>query len=343
MKVIAELVRHFWQRGALTWEEVEYLLRHDFVRTSDLPGYQPRRQRSTEPVGMESDIPIVAPDSLDLVEEELIRRQPVRRGGTRDDDGRTLRIRDLRERLNNEFDRRDADLVSVEELGKRFLDINHWREAASELRNLTDRQFHRGLCAELREGDVLLGDIWQASDPEPFHQLIDDDEARGRAARSFLALLVATGPDELGKYAWVLRYAEMRAVINLRVLHRRLLQSLGRIYHRDRNLLTHALAKNSDPVQVWALVILYNAHRNPRLGTTPQYGKEYGPVPAPDYVLWKRAWTAAMRIDRVKVTRLLVACYQHLAENEDDGTELYIGPAPSSQLPMMCPVGWHLP
>ena len=41
MKVITQLIKHFWERGALLAAEIEYLVRHGFVRVRDLPGYEP--------------------------------------------------------------------------------------------------------------------------------------------------------------------------------------------------------------------------------------------------------------------------------------------------------------
>ena len=38
MRVIEQLVHHFWARGALTRAEALYLVKHGFARESDLPG-----------------------------------------------------------------------------------------------------------------------------------------------------------------------------------------------------------------------------------------------------------------------------------------------------------------
>ena len=36
MRVIEQLVQHFWTRGALSREEALYLVKHGFIRESDL-------------------------------------------------------------------------------------------------------------------------------------------------------------------------------------------------------------------------------------------------------------------------------------------------------------------
>src|SRR5437016_8219712 len=38
MRVIEQLVQHFWARGAITRDEALYLVKHGFVREGDLPG-----------------------------------------------------------------------------------------------------------------------------------------------------------------------------------------------------------------------------------------------------------------------------------------------------------------
>ncbi|QJW97309.1 hypothetical protein FTUN_4879 [Frigoriglobus tundricola] len=38
MRVIEQLVHHFWARGALTREQALFLVGHGFAREEDLPG-----------------------------------------------------------------------------------------------------------------------------------------------------------------------------------------------------------------------------------------------------------------------------------------------------------------
>ncbi|MCG8583523.1 MAG: hypothetical protein MI757_02295, partial [Pirellulales bacterium] len=314
MKVITQLIQHFWQRGALSMPEIEYLLNHDFVRAHDLPGYTPREVTIADVMHPGDTSVSLEPDEFDFVEEELVRRAPAARRGPRQASSDELSEEDVCQKLRAEYERRRVDLRSVHALGERFAEVADWKQAASELRDVSAERLYEGLCDELREGDVLLGDLWQASDPEPFHELLDDDETAGRAARAFSALLVATGPDALGKYGWILKYDDMQALVNLRVLNRRLLKCLHRLYWDDRLLLTHAMARNSDPVKFWTLVILYNAHRDPHLGEEPRYGVEYGPVKEPkSQEVWERAWTSALIMDREHVLKFLIVCYGKVA------------------------------
>ena len=58
MKVIQQLIGHFWERGALTPEEAHYLVEHGFIRAEELEGYGPWAQawaEATRAVGLLRD------------------------------------------------------------------------------------------------------------------------------------------------------------------------------------------------------------------------------------------------------------------------------------------------
>jgi len=345
MKVITQLVRYFWQRGALTPREIQYLVRHGFIRPHELPGYKPpkvtapvlleREERAEDAEKGEAEAWTGPRGDWDFVEETLVRRTAPRRRGESQPKGKVLSIKELLARLEEEFERRDDDLASVHSLGRHFAECGNWHEAAIELRQLSVDRFYRGMCAGLRSEAVLLGDLWQAVEPEPFHELVDDDEVRGRAVRAFLAMLVADGPSELGRYAWILKHEPARAMLNLRVVHLRLLRVMQRLYQKNRPLLSRAITRNCDRIQFWALVLLYNAHRTtPR--PKPVYGREYGPLALPEEEPWLQAWTWALKMDPPAVTKLLVACY---GDDRLEGDERIAG----CRRPLMCPVGWHEP
>jgi hypothetical protein len=337
MKVVTQLVRYFWQRGTLTQLEIESLLRHGFVRASDLPGFKPSK-KTNEPITDPALIPqqpIEYPTDLESEEELLIRRHTVRTGepGSK---GKVLEVEDLLERLRSEYERRERDLVSLHNFGSRYGDCENWYDAAIALRQLSMDDFYNGFRENLSRGSVLLGDLWQAVDPEPLHTLIADNEIRGRATQAFTALLVADDSQDLGRYVWLLKHDEMKAVINLRVVHERLLACLCMLYQRDMRLLTAALQKNCDPIQFWALLLLYNAHRESTANDLPAFGREYGPVTLPALPVWQQAWNCALAMDRPHITKLLVTCYT----GADDAEDVVGTPCGKN---IMCPVGWHVP
>jgi hypothetical protein len=335
MKVIAQLIRHFWERGVLTPDEVAYLLQHGFARRQDLPGFEfPTEVPPFDP-GLESGSPPEPAGDLEIYEESLVRRHEARRSA-HEPHPAELKIEEILERLQGEYARRATDLKSVLALGQRISPVKSWEEAAAELRSIPLDRFHGEFCAGLKDGHVLLGDVWQASEFEPFHHLISDEEVRGQAARAYLALLVVNNPGELGKHAWIMRYDETHMLMNLRVVFERVLASLSRIYQEDRHLLSRSLEANRDIVQVWSLVLIYNAHREPQLGEQPDYKVEYGPLSLPGDGVWKLAWTNALRMDRQAVSKFLVACYDESERAELERDE-------SCRRALMCPVGWHIP
>lgn len=344
MKVITQLVRHFWQRGALSSDEVEYLLRHGFVRQGDLPGYKKRKQRSPKKEKVKSPQRAERPDTMERIEEHLVQRQKRRLPRRWTSRSGEIQIEEIAHRLRQEFTLRKDDLSSVLQMGKKFAEVDTWNEAAMELRGVNPTELRQQFCSAIQTGEVSLKSIWRALDPEPFHHLLTKAEARGRAARSFLAMLVADGPDELGKYAWVLKHDEIQSMLNLRVLHIRLLESLYQQYQTDRLLLAKAIANSRISILSWVFVILYNAERDPpaHIGEAPRYGVEYGPVFVPDLETWNRAWTSAVQMDRTNVTRLLVEFEQNMAVNLAEQNPSAV-PADFSTIPLMCPVDLNLP
>jgi hypothetical protein len=329
MKVITQLVQHFWQRGALTAEDADYLVRCGFVRAGDLEGFKP----PPEDVAAGFATPPLAPRPLEAVEESLLRRGQ-KRGKKGAPKLAEVEPEELCARLHAEFDRRTEDLKSLVLLCRTKPFPATWEEAAAELRTLEPAKCRSVLMSRLRNGGVGLAGLWNAVDLEPFHHLLSDDEARGRTARAYFALLVARDAASLGRYGWILRYDEVQALANLRCVHERLLGALNRLYTEDRRALTRCLGQKSTAVATWSLILLYNANR---VASRPATSRtEFGPVEPPDGEVWKQAWTAALEMDRSQVGQLLVQCYGNSVEASP-------GPPAGTTTPLYCPKGWHLP
>jgi hypothetical protein len=331
MKVITQLIRHFWQRAALTTSEIDYLVEHGFVRERDIPGYRP---------GVPGDYHEAASgavsEPLETVEEELVRRSTRRRGTGGGPKRKLLEIDELCRLLQAEFARRAGALAGLTRLANRFRHCTGWEQAAIVLRQVSSARFYGGLRATLRARSVGLRNLWQALDPEPFYRLVEQDPVRGRAARAFLALLAAHDSAALGKYGWILQHDEMQAVNNLRVAHQHLLAALNNLYHGDRRLLTRSMAAGCDRIGFWALVLLHNAHRSTATADAPKPNREYGPLDKPRDDVWRQAWTGALRMDHEQVTRFLVECYGEAGARRSRKAEL-------STRPLYCPAGWHEP
>jgi hypothetical protein len=338
MKVISQLIKHFWKRGALSATDVDYLIRHGFVRVRDLPGYQPPDEEQLLPVHPLNVIgPVEAAHPLEAVEESL-RRESARRGrgGPK---GRTIEVKELCELVADELNRREGALRQVMRLatGSTAAESNpgDWRAAAQSLRKSPARLLETYGRA-LRGGQVTLRSTWQALDIEPFHRLLGDDQWRGRAPRAYAALLVADQSVGLGKYTWILQYDEMQAVSNLRFASSHLLLALERLYRYHVRLLTKAVGRGCDPVLLWALILLHNAHRSKLDPRDSKFVADYGPVPLPGPDVWQQAWTIALGMDRPRLAKFLVHCYDKSSSRADLLPNELVRE-------MYCPNGWHLP
>jgi hypothetical protein len=333
MKVITQLVKHFWQRGALAAAEVEYLIRHGFVRLRDLPGYTPPPEDESPGAGdtwIEKEIEL--PGELEHVEESLVRRRGKR--GTGQAKGQTIDVKEICRRASKELARRETALTRLVRVvaGRSAAD---WRGAAQALRQ-SPAKTHEALAKALREGKLTLADAWLALDMEPFHRLLADNELRGRAANAYSALLVADQVSTLGKYSWILQHDELQALNNLRIAHAAFLAGMGRLYCHSVRVLTKSLARGCDPVVVWGLVLLHNAHRSQLNPKDSRVVPDYGPIELPPNELWQQAWTAALGMDRRRITEFLVLCYQHSAGRASRSLQVL-------SREFYCPNGWHLP
>ncbi len=325
MKVITQLIRHFWQRGALTAEQAEYLLDQGFARLADLPGYQPPPEAAAPAVATAT---IEPPTALEELGEQLDR--PRRRGGG-GPKGVVPEENDLRLWLNKQFARRSRALGSVVTLARRFRPCATWQEAVVTLRQVRPDRFHKGLASALRAEEFGIRTLWTAVDPEPFHARMEDASLRGPTVRAFRMLLTLRSAPQMGRYVWILKLAEVQAALNLLTVHRMLLAALGELYRQHRPTLNAALQRSSHPVPQWALVLLYNASRR-SLGNGAVHRHEYGPLELPDESTWQQAWTGALVMDPSAMTRLLVRCYgrSRAGDRAACGESLY------------CPLGWKV-
>jgi hypothetical protein len=334
MKVITQLVQHFWQRGALTAEDAAYLVRGGFVRAGDLAGF--KLPPDDEPAALETSVHTPTPvglRALEAVQESLLRRGRRRRkkGSPKT---AVLQPKELCARLTTEFGRRRNDLQQLVLACGPKTSSSTWEEAAAELRRLAPAKCRSVLASRLRLGVVSLARLWEAVDLEPFHRLLGEDEVRGRTARSYSALLVAQDAASLGGYGWILKFDEVQAVANLRCVRERLLETVCQLYRDDRRTLTRCLTHSSTPVATWSLILLYNADRPE--GRPVSARTEFGPVQPPDGDVWKHAWTAALEMDPVHVAQLLVDCYGRSTDESP-------GPPGGAAISLYCPKGWHLP
>lgn len=334
MKVITELIHHFWKQGQLTPREAEFLVRQGFARERDLPGFElPPEQEEAEIPDLAdtwvADVEVVvALDPLEQAEEALVRRTERRKQGAGKSKARGARIDQLRRRTRIELDCRRGALAALCDLVDGDDYDGSWQTATARLRDLAAGEFRAAITAALRSGALSLRDLWQATDLDPFRKLLDGKEPSGSSERGFCAVLAARDTAALGAAAWLLKYEEMQALRNLRTIRERVLQILCAAYRGNRQELNRWIKRGATEDATWALVLLHNAHRFEL--HRADASADYGPIPLPDSEVWNRAEAAALEMDRPKLTKLLAACYQGAPEGKRIGLELY------------CPKGWHV-
>lgn len=223
MKVISQLARHFWHRGTLAPEQVEYLVGQGFVRGADL-GLADVLDRPAQA----EDRKIVAAQGV-TVEDELhaagdaLARRLGRRGrrgrGTKHD---VTSVRRLRSALGREFERRSVALEALCELARPLGFVDNWVEAAVALRHASDEELCDALRRFVDDRPRALDVLWNAVDSETFENLFAGPAACGAPARAFAALLQTHEPARLGKYVWILTLPEVALVANLLALEARL-------------------------------------------------------------------------------------------------------------------------
>jgi hypothetical protein len=338
MKVISQLVRHFWQSGALSADDVEYLLRHGFARLRDLPGYKPKK-RSARPTALAAGAtlparPIETTSPLEHFEETLVRRGPPRRSGGRSAGSKTIRPESICRRLREMFKRRESALPSLVELARRLGPADDWQQALVVLRSVDSQPFEQALATALRRNAIQLVDLWQALDPDAMLALAHDPAHKGPAIRAFCAVLIAPDFPSLGKYQWVLKHAEIRDLFNLLAVWRRLLETLGILYQRNRPLMIRCVRSGNDTVMFWAFVLLYNATWPTLAGA--KRGREYGPLSLPEHDVWRQAWNCALTIDRVSMAPFFATCYASADSPDADTIDCF-------EQGLMCPAVWHVP
>lgn len=329
MKVVTQLIRHFWQRGYLSPAEAQYLLDHGFARPRDLPGHEPQVEEEDLPYLPETVVEF--PTALEAVEEAL-RPQGVGRG-KRETTGKAITSRQLLARVRREFERREAAMRTAIRLACRFEPCDGWTDSLAILRRAERKRFHSECNTLLRAQPAALGQLWESFDLQPFFGLVKREECLGRVAQSYFALLVLEDPALLGKYGWILQYDEMQLISNLRLIHKRFLALVGALERRHPRRLERALEAGVPPALFWALVLLYNAKR----GEKPfDPSSEYGPVAPPEQRTLDEAWNIAAGVDRTTLTPFLIACFSKQRQRNDKQHD-----AATEEL--YCPAGWHVP
>jgi hypothetical protein len=345
MKVLQQLIRHFWARSALTLDQAHYLVEHGLIAAEDLGGYQPRdpvpaadHEASDAGISPRPQAELLGPDALDQAEEIL--RGPAFRKWKRGQSG--LKVPDLTpeqlgERLEAILQARAACWPALAELAGLPEAGVYGREAAVALRHLEAGAFQDRLLRAVQARPGLLGNVWEALDVEPLYDLLDRPDVRGKAARGLAALLRST-PGRPGAAASALKVPAVQAVANLLAVRGRLVPAVRWLYDRHPRRLVRCVQRPARPRRSWdglafGLALLYNARAHLARRTPPGFPLERRL--AADG--WQEAWTVAAALDAAAVTPFCIAFFGR--PPRQGGTEADSA-APGREL--ICPSGWKV-
>ena len=183
MRVIEQLVHHFWARGALTREQALYLVNHGFARSADLPGLadpsDPIDPKTYEPPTPDPDedydrevgdlIGGVADDKArqaEELEDELVGRN----AGSRKAGGK--KKKPTGHNLAPAVATLAAHLAAREpypalcELGCRLKPCADWQEAAKAVSAARPESLETALVGLLNARPRALGELWHWFDLE---------------------------------------------------------------------------------------------------------------------------------------------------------------------------------
>src|SRR5437763_1462020 len=226
MRVIEQLVHHFWARGALTREEAQFLVDHGFARECDLPGlvgpereidpdtYEPPtsadpeeddyRREAEEAVRLAADVKARQAEEL---EDELVGRNAgSRKAGGKKKKPTGHNLTPLADALSATLGAREQ-YPALRELGNRLKPCADWRDAARAVGAARPEALETALVGLLNARPRALGELWFWFDLEPLHEWAGREENAGPVADTLAKLLRADNPAHVSRLGQLLRAA----------------------------------------------------------------------------------------------------------------------------------------
>jgi hypothetical protein len=318
MRVIEQLVHHFWARGALTRDEALFLVRHGFARADDLAGLTgeaaaPEAVAEERPEREEASRPAEDEDTKARAAEELEDELVGRNAGSRKAGAK--KKKPSGHNLGPAVAAIAAHLAVREpypalcELGCRLKPCATWRDAAKAVGSASSAALETALVGLLSARPRTLGELWFWFDLEELHSWADDKENAGPVADGLSKLLRAGNPAHVGRLGQLLKAAEVQALLDLLTARRAFLGLLPVLYHAHFPKLGQWLVPPTGaaarvwPSLPWAFVIVYNA----RHGSTgrPPHGYPVDPKKLPFRVV-RDALATAFPLAPVAIRELLI-------------------------------------
>lgn len=342
MRVIEQLIHHFWARGALSRDEAAYLVKHGFAREEDLPGFGEPRPLSDEQLAeiegeersLEEDAQRAANDravAAEELEDELVGRNAGTKKGGKKKKPTGHNLAPAVDLLRAHFAAR-APYPALIELGSRLTKCADWRAAARAIGAAPREKLEPALVALLASRPRALGELWFWCDLEPLFDWCAGAASAGPVADGLAKLLRATNPANVGRLGQLAKADEVKALLELLPARRAFLDLLPVLFHAHFPKLglwlvpPHGPAADCWPALPWSFVIVYNArHGAPG---APPVGYAVSPAAlAPN--LLRSALTTALAQAPVAVRELLIQ------EARDAGQPAFVRP-------LHCPFTWRV-
>jgi hypothetical protein len=333
VRVIEQLIQHFWQTGELSRANVQTLLDHGFIRPENLPGWVDRETSWSEPE--------TTPD--DPWEEE---ETPVPRTG-----GKARRGKDRPTPVGHDLAPLSAILTkhfalrtpypALVELGQRLRLGGDWPRAAAAIGTTEVPSLAGALVGLLNVRPRALGELWFWCDVSGLEVWSQLKPHKGPVIEALLRLLRAATLFEAGRVMQLLKAPEVQHLLALLAARRRLLAVLPTLYEQHFGRLGQWLvpptgrAASGWPALPWAYLLRYNARR---VAAPPLPGYPTSWEALSDG-LRERAWTTAWSMDPASLPALLPA------EVRTDPLFPARDPkhaCPRVRMPLHCPLNWRV-
>lgn len=296
MRVIQQIVEYLEQQGTLTQDDLHYLRSEGFVPyPADAEKYE-------------------APDDIDetLYDEGPSTPERRRRGHRRFVvRGRNLTTGQLRAGISARLSDWAEPLEGLIALARKLDATANITSAPLILLQAETTNLDRSVHDAVDTRQPSLKTLWKSLD---FTEIRDPaptpgEQVDGPVVRAYRWLLRATNRHESPGCGWLLRYWQVRWAVQLVGAQKRILESLGRLYDADWNLIHRELCREQHNGAFWTFTLLYNARRFAEglpIGTAVAHRdeKRLASLPANNDD-WLRAWSYALLMDRQRARQFL--------------------------------------
>jgi hypothetical protein len=348
MRVIEQLVQHFWTRGALTREEALYLVKHGFVREADLVGLVDSPEITESEVSESADErqedPRFDPKAKqdEQLEDELVGRNAGGKKGGKKKKPAGHNLAPAATLLTTHLSTR-TQYPALQELGNRLKPCSTWQDAARVIAAARVTDLETALVGLLNLRARALGELWFWFDLEPLFVWSEDPANAGPVAEAIGKLLRADTPARVGRLEQLKKAPEVQSLVALLSARKPFLSLIPTLYNRYFDKLGQWLIQPSGAAAVvwpslpWAFVLVYNARKG-----TPDVPPQGYPVDPHllTFEVVKAALAAAFPIDHVPVRELLIHRIRERAEPMPDRVDW--GKNTVFVRPLHCPYSWKV-